>query len=637
MELVLDPDRMPDGNSSDEVASEDSEDSFDELEPEVVKPRVHHEAVLDPLGRSLLVDSPVNESPKLAPQVLTPKTAEETQEAHELEERQRGRSGRRGSVVQFAGRRAAMSEEAELEATAARLRRARDSNDANEMQSALNAAAPAALMNGPLAAEVQSLAMVIASRLSSDESLLRTGALRKSALIRAKVRRLWQLMVVETVEAARADGAENMERQGSIGVRHGQHDATTERAAGTEGDVSKIGYRMLHMRVAKVLIPPGAINPDGTSAEFDMAEAEAMAEEDWDADVARFSGSSHIMVWLDAIRSKFREASARIVMEYGFSVLFGRLDTDGSGELDLEEFQSAIRTELGISAQDITDADVTKIFQAVDDDGSGAIDAKEFVYWLCGDESEKAKLALMASPRSNPVRDKLKKMSEERSQASGWEYIFEKYDFDGSGELELGEFIEAVRGECKLSPNEISNNDIEELFGVIDADESGAIDAPELCVLLTADLDTPSMTFGPFHASIFELMMLWVPEQTEQAYCNFLQRLFEAISIPVNGHTADEDLSIVPVFDQMDGKTPNFRLRSLDACRCMLDASGALRSDTSWNDEEERRRKGDKNGAVVMTPRDGRSGNDRRKRRQRTLTRTMSNSPKGQSSQPFTR
>lgn len=148
MELVINTSNVAAWHSSDEGASTDSEDEFDEPEPEPepARSRVRHETVLDPLGRILV--SPTSDAPKRE-QVDTPKTAEELADANDLAERQRGRSGRRGSIVEFGGRRAAMSEEAELEATAARLRRARDSNDANEMQSALTAAAPAAMMSGP--------------------------------------------------------------------------------------------------------------------------------------------------------------------------------------------------------------------------------------------------------------------------------------------------------------------------------------------------------------------------------------------------------------------------------------------------------------------------------------------------------
>ena len=61
----------------------------------------------------------------------------------------RARSGRRGSVVQFAGRRAAVSQGAELQQLAERLRRALQSHDANEMQAALTAAAPAGASSSP--------------------------------------------------------------------------------------------------------------------------------------------------------------------------------------------------------------------------------------------------------------------------------------------------------------------------------------------------------------------------------------------------------------------------------------------------------------------------------------------------------
>ena len=86
----------------------------------------------------------------------------------------------------------------------------------------------------------------------------------------------------------------------------------------------------------------------------------------------------------------------------------------------------------------------------------------------------------------------------------GWEQIFEKYDDDNSGELDLDEFTNAVRIECDLSPESVSDEQIEELFGVIDADESGAIDPNELADLLNSDLDEAAMTFKAFFSSIFE-------------------------------------------------------------------------------------------------------------------------------------
>ena len=85
------------------------------------------------------------------------------------------------------------------------------------------------------------------------------------------------------------------------------------------------------------------------------------------------------------------------------------------------------------------------------------------------------------------------------------------------------------------------DNEIAELFGVIDADQSGAIDAEELGDLLKADCDPGAMTFGPFYSSIFELASVWVTKEHEPAYVRFLDGLFGAITEAINGHEMDLD------------------------------------------------------------------------------------------------
>ena len=262
---------------------------------------------------------------------------------------------RRGSVVQFGGRRMSLSVGAELGATAERLRRANESGDAIQMQAALDAAAPAALMEGPGQAEVQKLAMEIAERLNTDEKLKTSVSMKRSARVREKVQRLWDLMVVESANYALQTGAP---RPGS---------------EGDDGEVSKEGYKLLHMRIAKVLTD---------AALYDEREAEQDALDEWDADVARFLGSSHIMVWLDTIRTKFHENTATAVVAHGFDALFKQYDEDGSGELDMEEFSHAVRNDLGVSKEMLKDHELRKMFYAVDTDGGGSVDSKEFVEWL---------------------------------------------------------------------------------------------------------------------------------------------------------------------------------------------------------------------------------------------------------------
>ena len=190
------------------------------------------------------------------------------------------------------------------------------------MQAALDAAAPAAMMDGPGAAEVQQLAMEIASRLSTDENLRRSVNLRRSQNVRAKVRRMWDLMVVESAAIAleaEPEASAAGYKMGADGPLEGIRSAPSgsprgaEPAASQEGEVTKGGYKLLHMRVAKVLTAPQLYN---------LSEANDDAEAEWDADVARFLGTSHIMVWLDTIRTQFHTASKKAVMEHGFDALF---------------------------------------------------------------------------------------------------------------------------------------------------------------------------------------------------------------------------------------------------------------------------------------------------------------------------
>lgn len=77
----------------------------------------------------------------------------------------------------------------------------------------------------------------------------------------------------------------------------------------------------MHLRIAKLLV-----KTEG----FDNEEASAISDNDWAEDIARFSGTSHLAVWLGEIRSKFCDAAAEAVALHGFTGLFARYDTDGA-------------------------------------------------------------------------------------------------------------------------------------------------------------------------------------------------------------------------------------------------------------------------------------------------------------------
>ena len=172
------------------------------------------------------------------------------------------------------------------------------------------------------------------------------------------------------------------------------------------------------------------------------------------------------------------------------------------------------------------------------------------------------------------VKEQFKEAASKQTTTLGWKFIFDKYDDDGSGELDIEEFRQCVRHECKLTQEECSDDDVVELFCIVDADESGAIDATELRTFLTTDLEAASMTFAPFMASVFELTALWVPTESEGQYARFLQLVFIEISEPVGDGQSAAELSQLPVYNEerdADGNlVPNFRLRPLDQVCCRL-------------------------------------------------------------------
>ena len=475
-----------------------------------------------------------------------------------------------------------LSAKAQFAATAKLLRQAGKSGNVNEIQAALQSVSALQLPAGvSISTEVQDLAVELRQRISEDEELAHLDELRRSRGLKHEVRRLWDVMIAESARAS-VGGA------GSTSDQHSQARA---------GEVSREGYREVHKRIAKVLVESGG---------FDAEQANSIADQDWADDVSRFSGTNHITVWLDEIRNKFKAAAAQSVALHGFKKLFARYDTDGSGELDTAEFFAAVRVDLGIGTDTMTDDELLALFRQVDVDGGGEVDANEFVQWLFHDmapappvqereggsrvqknskasrrKRERAQrvATAKAAAATERLKRKFKEASSSMTEELGWDLIFELYDDDGSGELELDEFSTALRQECGLSESEVSDEEISELFGVIDADQSGAIDSKELKVLLTAELDTPTMTFGAFYASMFELVYLWSEQETEEQYILFMQGLFGWITVPTNGHVEGEDgLAELPVFDEprQDPCVANFELRPLAETISMVAEDGSL-------------------------------------------------------------
>ena len=66
-----------------------------------------------------------------------------------------------------------------------------------------------------------------------------------------------------------------------------------------------------------------------------------------------------------------------------------------------------------------------------------------------------------------------------RDGSQDWEELFQQYDRDGSGELDRGEFMRAIRRDAGVPRSVFSDEDLVRLFEKTDVDGSGEISAEE--------------------------------------------------------------------------------------------------------------------------------------------------------------
>lgn len=71
-----------------------------------------------------------------------------------------------------------------------------------------------------------------------------------------------------------------------------------------------------------------------------------------------------------------------------FEKLFRHYDRDNSGSLDFDEFRSALRRDAKVTKRDVTDTELKQVFGTVDIDGGGEVEIDEFVTWINTDDPE---------------------------------------------------------------------------------------------------------------------------------------------------------------------------------------------------------------------------------------------------------
>ena len=329
--------------------------------------------------------------------------------------------------------------------------------------------------------------------------------LRGSDDVKTAVRKLWRLLVAESFKLEE-------KVQGRV-ARLSKWKRMRMSAVG--GNVSRDGYNNLHMCISKYLVQG-----------FTRTEAEESAEADWAEDITAFGGDSKINLHLENLKQQLLAATEQSVGSKGWQGLFELYDDDGSGEIDLEEFTGAVRKDMRLPQQVITDEELRDLFAQADADGAGSLDSAEFADWIVQKNHPDE------PPRFADLRAIIQKASHEIVTKIGWKALFNSFDADGEGTLDFSEFSIVVRQQCDLTEASIERGELRELFNAVDSDRGGSIDEEEFKNFLLSDPLAEDMTAEVFEEAMFQLCQLWVVKPKEEQYVKFLHGIFDGISRP---------------------------------------------------------------------------------------------------------
>ena len=196
-------------------------------------------------------------------------------------------------------------------------------------------------------------------------------------------------------------------------------------------------------------------------------------------------GAYFIMkLFVAVIKDKFDVAAA--VADEGIDAFKG-IDESGDGLLDQEEV-GKIFLKNGVY---LTEEELTHVFGKIDADGGGDVDVDEFMDWLRGPSSLAAKLRNKMSVDGeendsddddsldvdDPIASAKRKLTKLASMHDvvDWTILFNYYDRGGSGELEFLEFKAALRRDAYITPAQMSDDKILELFNHVDDDGGGTV------------------------------------------------------------------------------------------------------------------------------------------------------------------
>eukprot|EP01043_Picozoa_sp_COSAG02_P033102 COSAG02_NODE_2244_length_9392_cov_7.783170_6_plen_1016_part_00 len=384
--------------------------------------------------------------------------------------------------------------------------------------------------------------------------------LRASPLIGASMRKFYDLVVKESARL------EMEQAQNSMSPTHARWKRLRIKTKGTR--ISRDAYASLHVRIAKIL-----------DADFDPDQAVLQAHKEWADDLAAFSGKRAVHVWLEEIKLTLREATQAVVYKTGWSSIFEEADENGSGELDVLEFTQAARDVMSVPPETLSDKDLQLLFTVADGSNDKVVSADEFSAFI----SQSPDTVQLSGQMSNAMQvhtdmltfnvkstlTVLQSASHLTAVERGWSKLFESYDRDGEGSLDLSEFAAIIREDCGIDENILPDEKLSELFRAVDTDGEGTIDAFEFKNFLISDPLISQMTFEVFSEAIFQMAVYWSAEvqyddefSDEEQYVAFLESLYDRLTVEQ------------PALHLKEGRERH--LAPLGTLKCALDTEGML-------------------------------------------------------------
>jgi Ca2+-binding EF-hand superfamily protein len=206
-----------------------------------------------------------------------------------------------------------------------------------------------------------------------------------------------------------------------------------------------------------------------------------------------FGGYFLFNLFVAVLKSKFEIAMA--VAAEGAAV-FDAVDDDGSGELD----EGELKTILNNKGVFLSDEKLSEVFKQVDADGGGTIDVEEFSNWLRGDDVLAAQLRERMDVGTSrdvgqkeeisedlPLVDQIKLKLRALQPDNDWDNLFDYYDMDGDGTIDVNEFTIILRRDLGMRRVHIGDDEIAAVFQGMDADGGGDVDAEEFAAWVVTE------------------------------------------------------------------------------------------------------------------------------------------------------